>query len=168
MNSSWQVYHLEEAVSGYSPRGSQLACMVAGRFIAPRRRFRITGSVDRCSRVSKLAGLSPRVGSFGSYIAWIAARAYQSWQVYSPEKAVSYQRARGSKLAWNPCISAGRLVTPGGRFRIPGRVGRGSRASVLAGLSPHGRGFRIVGRVNRSWQVYPPEAAASDHGARGS
>ena len=59
MHQSWQVNHPDGAVSAHGARGSWLACIVAGRFITPRRRFRIAARRRDGSRVSYLAGTSP-------------------------------------------------------------------------------------------------------------
>ena len=93
---SWLVYNSEGAVSDHSSRGSQLACFIVGRFIAPRKRFRIIARVARSRRVSWQADSSTRGDGFGSLLEWIIACVRHSRQVRRPGKAVSDPRPRGS------------------------------------------------------------------------
>ena len=96
MFRSWRVCRPEEAVSDHIPRGLELACFVDGGFIMPRGRFRFGGRVDRSPPVPQLAGSSPRRRGFASYLLWVVARVFHSWQVYRPEEAVSDYISRGS------------------------------------------------------------------------
>ena len=122
---SWQVYHSGEAVS------------------------------DHRSRVSKLAGSSPRAGGSGSEGAWVIARVNHAWQARHPKEAVLDHISRGSRLA---CIIPGKLITPGRRLRIIDRADYDLRVSYLAASSPRGGGFGaylawVVARVDHSSRV---------------
>ena len=110
---SRQVHHPEATVSDHKTPGSPIARNIVGKFITPKRRFRIIGRADRRSRVSQLAGVSHWGAGVESCLAC-------------------------SEIA---CVIAGRFLTQRRRFRSISRVGRSPRVSLLTGLSPRGTGF---------------------------
>ena len=98
----------------HSPHGSQLARIVASRFLTERRRFRFIARMDHSLRASQPAGLSPRGGGFGSWFSWIV----------------------------DARITAGWFFAPTRRPPIIARADHSLRVPKIAGLSPREGGFR--------------------------